>query len=187
MKNTISLENIRNFLMATLAFFVMVTGGVYMYSAYFETPYIVYSPMPFPMAGQKIYPGGVATATATRCNTQKHPVTYKSSRRLTRENSTQPALILESVLITIEPGCSSVSTRINVVPENTPPGFYRFSGVAMVKGLIVEHEVGWNTDVFEVIPKPPAVAPIAGVAPVAGATPLVLPIANAQIKIEVKP
>ena len=179
MKNTISLENIRNFLMATLAFFVLVIGGVYVYSAYFETPYIVYSPLPFTMTGQKIYPGGVATATATRCNTQSTPVTYKSSRRLTRENSTQPALILESVLITIAPGCSSVSTRINVVPENTPPGFYRFSGVAMVKGLIVEHEVGWNTDVFEVIAKPPA-------APAATAAPLVLPIANATVKIEVQ-
>ena len=183
--NMPTLETIRNALLATLAFFIMVIGGVYVYSAYFEKPYIVYNPMPFPMTGQKVYPGGVATATATRCNTQSTPVTYKSSRRLTRENSSQPALILESVLITIEPGCSSVSTRINVVPENTPPGFYRFSGVAMVKGLIVEHEVGWNTDVFEVIPKPPSApaTPASG----AAATPLILPIANATVKIEVKP
>ena len=103
---------------------------------------------------------------------------------MVRENSNQPALILESVLITIEPGCSSVQTRVNVVPETTPPGFYRFSGVAMVKGLIVEHEVGWNTDVFEVLAKPPA-AP-ATPAPGAAATPLVLPIANATVKIEVQ-
>ena len=61
----------------------------------------------------------------------------------------------------------------------TPPGFYRFSGVAMVKGLVVEHEVGWNTDVFEVIAKPPAEAATAA------AVPLVLPIANATVKIEV--
>ena len=47
-----------------------------------------------------------------------------------------------------------VSTRANVVPEDTPPGFYRFSGIATVHGLMIDHEVGWNTDVFEVIKKP---------------------------------
>ena len=181
MKNSISLENIRNFLLATLSLLITIVLAGYVYSAFIEEPYIKYNPMPFPVVTQTVYPGGVATATATRCNTQKHPITYKSSRRLTRENSNQPALVLESVLITIEPGCSSVATRINVVPENTPPGFYRFSGVAMVKGLIVEHEVGWNTDVFEVIAKPPSPAPVAAVPPVVQIT------ENNALKIEVRP
>jgi len=188
--NTPSLKTIRTVLSAMLAFLIILVAGVYVYSAYFEKPYISYTPLPFPVTAQKIYPGGVATATATRCNTQRTPVTYKSSRKLVRESSNQPALILESVLITIDPGCSSVSTRVNVVPENSPPGFYRFSGTAVIKGLIFEHEVGWNTDIFEVVAKPPAPAPapVAAPAPVSGAAavPLVLPIANATVKIEVK-
>ena len=184
--NKPQLKTIRTALSATLAFLVFVVATVYVYSAYFEKPYISYTPLPFPITAQKIYPGGVATATATRCNTQSTPITYKSSRKLVRENSNQPALVLESVLITIEPGCSSVQTRVNVVPETSPPGFYRFAGTAVVKGLIFEHEVGWNTDVFEVLAKPPVPAPGAVGAPGA-AVPLVLPIANAQIKIEVKP
>ena len=107
-----------------------------------------------------------------------------------RENSNQAALVLESVMITIQPGCSTVQTRVNVVPENTPPGYYRFSGVATIKGLIVEHEVEWNTDVFEVLAKPLPVATSPAVAiPLAGASaaPLLLPITNAVVKIEVKP
>ena len=48
-----------------------------------------------------------------------------------------------------------MQTRVNVVPDEAPPGFYRFSGVAIIKGLMVDHEVPWNTDVFEVLAKPP--------------------------------
>ena len=182
--NIPSLQNVRNFLMATLSFLIISVGAVYMYSAYIEKPYVTYTPLPFPMPQKAVYPGGVATATATRCNTRSTEVSYKSTRQFKRENSNEPAIILEPVWITIQPGCSSVSTRVNVVPATATPGFYRFSGTAIIKGLIVEHEVAWNTDVFEVIAKPVAVAtPSAG----AAAVPLVLPIANAQIKIEVKP
>lgn len=176
-----SLEKVRSFLLVLILLMGMGIGGVYFYSAYLEKPPLSYSPLPFPITAKAIYPGGVATAIATRCNTTNAPISYKSSRQLKRENSNQPAIILDSVVITIEPGCSSVSTRVNVVPEETPLGFYRFSGVALPKGLMVEHEVLWNTDVFEVIAKPVAVPAAA-----AGVAPLVLPIANAVVKIEVK-
>lgn len=175
-----ALQNIRNFLLSTLAFLVLSVAVVYVYSAYIEKAVLSYAPLPFPITAKSIYPGGVATATATRCNTSNQTISYKSSRQLKRESSNQAAYVLESVNITIAPGCSTVQTRVNVVPEETPPGFYRFSGVAVIKGLIVEHEVPWMTDVFEVLAKPVA-AP-----PAAAGTPLVLPIANATVKIEVK-
>ena len=174
----ISLKSIRNFLSFTLTLLIASVLLTYVYSVFIEEPYISYNPMPFPLVNKVVPAGGVATATAYRCNTQKTPISYKSSRQLRRENSTQPALILESVLITVEPGCSGVATRINVVPENTPPGFYRFSGVALVRGLIVEHEVGWNTDVFEVVAKVPEPA---------AAAPIVHLTENNRLKIEVKP
>ena len=185
-----SLQIIRNILIVTLLFLTACVGCVYLYSAYIEKPALSYAPLPFPVTSKDIYPGGVAQATATRCNTSKSPIAYKSSRQLKRENSNQAALVLESVVITIAPGCSTVSTRVNVVPEGTPPGHYRFSGVAIIKGLMVDHEVEWNTDVFEVLAKPVVapVVPAVGV-PLAGASaaPLLLPITNAVVKIEVKP
>ena len=175
---TISLKTIRTFLSVIVLLLASSMMLAYIYSAYFEEPSVSYNPLPFPLVDKVVPAGGVATATAYRCNTQKTPISYRSSRQLRRENSSQPALILESVLITIEPGCSNVSTRINVVPETTPPGFYRFSGVAVIKGLIVDHEVGWNTDVFEVVaklPEPAAVAPVVHLTE------------NNRLKIEVKP
>ena len=177
--NILTLRRVRDSLIAVLLLMAMSVGGVYFYSAYIEKPVLSYAPLPFPVTAKVIYPGGVVTATATRCNTSRQTISYKSSRQIKRENSNQAAFVLESVSITIAPGCSSVQTRVNVVPDDAPPGFYRFSGVAVIKGLVVEHEVPWNTDVFEVIAKPVA-AP-----PVAVAAPLVLPIANATVKIEV--
>lgn len=142
------------YLMAVLLFLIVVVGGLFVYSAYVEKPGLSYAPMPFPITATKIYPGGVATATATRCNDSTHNLLYTSTRQIRRENSTVPPLVLESVVITIAPGCSTVQTRINVVPEETKPGFYRFSGIAIFKGLLFDHEVPWNTDVFEVVARP---------------------------------
>ena len=149
-----SLSNIRDFLMLTLAVLIVFIASVYVYAKFFEQPDLTYKPLPFPMVLTVIYPGSVAAAIATRCNTRKTDLSYESSRQLKRENSTQPAVILESVWITAAPGCHPVSTRANVVPEDTQPGFYRFSGVAKVPGLIDFHAVAWNTDLFEVVAIP---------------------------------
>ena len=185
-----SLRTIRTILIVTLLFLGGCVGAVCLYSKYIEKPVLSYAPLPFPIIAKAIYPGGVATATAGRCNSTNSVITYKSSRQLQRENSNQAALVLESVMITIQPGCSTVSTRVNVVPDGTPPGFYRFSGVAVIKGLMADHEVPWNTDVFEVLAKPATDAePPAAPMPLTGASaaPLLLPINNAVVKIEVKP
>ena len=152
--NTQLLQKIRDVLLMLLAVLIMFVVGVYAYAKLFDTPDLTYHPLPFPMVKEVVYPGEVAAAIARRCNLRKTVMTYKSSRQLKRENSTQPAVVLESIEISAEPGCTTVSTRANVVPEDTQPGYYRFSGVAIVPGLIDVHEVGWNTDIFQVIKKP---------------------------------
>ena len=172
-----SLQNVRNFLMATLAFLMLSVAGVYIYSMFFEEPYLRYAPLPFPV-NEKIYPGTAAAAIATRCNSQKTTLLYKTTRKLLSEGTERPETVFPSVDVTAEPGCTTVVSRLNVVPPDTPPGFYRFVGIASVPGLVVEHKVSWNTEIFEVISKPPEVAT---------AAPLILPIANATVKIEVKP
>lgn len=67
--------------------------------------------------------------------------------------SGQAPTILPSIDVTIEPGCEPANSRMNVVPDGTLPGYYRFFGVAQVRGIFVTHEVKWDTDFFEVIPK----------------------------------
>ena len=140
------LQTIRNFLLGAMAFLIMLIGAVYVYSYYIEEPYLSYYPLPFPMVSATVYPGGVAAAIAKRCNKKSAVMSYASTRQLKRENSSQPAVILESIQISAEPGCTTVSTRANVVPDDTQPGFYRFSGVAVIQGLMIEHRVVWNTE-----------------------------------------
>ena len=152
--NIHTLQKLRNALLATLAVLTLSLAGVYIYARFFEQPDLTYKPLPFPMVFNTIYPGSVAAAIATRCNSRKTVLSYQTSRYLRRENSNQPVVILESVWISAEPGCQAVSTRANVVPIDTQPGFYRFGGVARVPGLIDYHDVGWNTDVFEVVARP---------------------------------
>lgn len=148
------LQKVRNGLLGTLAALILFVASVYIYARFFEQPDLSYKPLPFPMVFNEIYPGSVAAAIANRCNSRNTVLSYQSSRYLRRENSNQPAVILESIWISAEPGCQRVSTRANVVPIDTQPGFYRFGGVAHVPGLIDFHDVGWNTDVFEVLAKP---------------------------------
>jgi len=149
-----TLKKILNFLLATLSFLIFCILCVYLYSRFIEKATLSYTDLPFPTLSKSVYPGDVVTAIATRCNSSNSTLTYQTSRTLKRENSLQADVVLPSVEISAKPGCSPVSTKANVVPSDTLPGFYRFAGVAVLKGLMVDHEVGWNTDVFEVVARP---------------------------------
>ena len=157
--NIHTLQKLRDALLATLTALILFVVCVYVYSRFIEKPTLSYTDLPFPTLVKAVHPGEVVTAIATRCNSSSTTLTYRTSRTLKRENSAQADIILQSVEISAAPGCSPVSTKANVVPEDTLPGFYRFAGVALIKGLMYDHEVGWNTDVFEVVAKPMKVKP----------------------------
>ena len=190
-------------LYTAVAMAVTVAGG-YVYSHFFEEPYLTYKNVPFVVDGITV-PGGPASSSVIRCSTSDKTEAYKTTRNFQKMGANQPAIILPSIDVTVEPGCEPGISRINVVPDNTLPGYYRFYGVASVEGLFTTHKVAWGTSFFEVAAKPPAPAPVAPVAPVAApassavpptvaiplsgapAAPLLLPITNAVVKIEVKP
>ena len=162
-----TLKKILNFLMPYLAFAVfLIVNAIAQHdiSSFYVYGFVIiamivgdilsYTDLPFPTLSKAVYSGDVVTAIATRCNSSNSILTYQTSRILKKENSPQADVVLPSVAISAKPGCSPVSTKANVVPSDTLPGFYRFSGVAILKGLMVDHEVGWNTDVFEVVARP---------------------------------
>lgn len=162
-------------LVYTATVMVLILAGGYVYSKFIEEPYLSYKNVPFTVVGTAV-PGGPATAPVVRCSTSDKTESYKTTRNFQKMGANQPAIILPSIDVTVEPGCEPAISRINIVPDNTLPGWYRFFGVAGVQGLVVEHKVAWGTSFFEVVAKPP---------PVAVPAPLVLPIENATVKIEV--
>lgn len=158
-----------------LALMMVTVFGAFIYSKYFEVPYLSYKNVPFTVVGTAV-PGGPASAPVIRCSTSDKTESYRTTRNFQKMGANQVAIVLPSVEVTIEPGCAPAVSRINIVPDNSLPGWYRFYGVAGSQGLFVEHKVPWGTGFFEVVAKPP---------PVAAAAPLVLPIENATVKIEV--
>lgn len=147
------MSKIFNGLAFILLALVMLLGGTYFYSVYFEEPFLSYKGMPFHVQGPT-YAGGPAVGIIQRCSSADSTRSYTTSRGFQKMGSGQPPTILPSIDTTIEPGCEPATSRMNVVPDGTVPGYYRFFGVAQVRGLFVTHEVRWDTDFFEVIPKP---------------------------------
>jgi len=142
-----------NSLACILLALVVLLGGSYLYSAYFEQPFLSYKGMPFHVAGPT-YAGGPAVGIIQRCSSADSTRSYTTSRSFQRMGTDQQPTILPSIDVTVEPGCEPANSRMNIVPEGTQPGWYRFFGVAQVRGLFVTHEVKWDTDFFEVIPRP---------------------------------
>lgn len=142
-----------NTLAGVFAMLVILLAGSYFYSAFLEEPYLSYKNMPFAVPGV-IVAGGPAISPVMRCSSASTTQAYTTTRNFQKLGANQAPFILPSIDITVEPGCSPATSRMNVVPDNAVPGFYRFSGVATVRGLFVDHQVHWNTDFFEVVEKP---------------------------------
>ena len=142
-----------NVLAYTLLALVLLLGGSYVYSAFFETPWMHYKNMPFHVTG-KVYPGGAAAAPILRCSSATITQAYTTTRAFQKMGANQAPSMLPSLSLTVEPGCEPAITRLNIVPDNTLPGWYRFYGKAAIHGLFVVHEVDWATDFFEVIARP---------------------------------
>lgn len=162
----------------TLAFIllalVLLLGGSYVYSAFFESPYLYYKNMPFHVSGV-VNPGGPAVSPILRCSSATTTQAYTTTRAFQKIGANQAPSMLPSLSLTVEPGCEPAISRINIVPDNTLPGWYRFYGKASIRGLLVVHEVDWATDFFEVTARP------------VKKTEIVLHTKDQNITVEVKP
>ena len=148
--NTKLIFNVLAYILLAL---VLLLGGSYIYSAFFEVPWLYYKNMPFHVTGT-VYPGGPAIAPILRCSSATTTQAYTTTRAFQKMGANQAPSMLPSLSLTVKPGCEPAITRINIVPDNTLPGWYRFYGKAAIHGLFVVHEVDWATDFFEVIAKP---------------------------------
>ena len=136
-----------------LLFLVALMGGGYIYSAFFEEPWLSYREMPFAVHGP-VTAGGPASSHVIRCNSTKTSKSYTTTRGFQKMGANAPPILLPSLDLTVEPGCEKAISRINIVPDGTLPGWYRFTGTAAVHGFLVWHEVQWGTNFFEVVAAP---------------------------------
>lgn len=163
-----------NALVFTLLLLCTLLLFSYFYSAYLEEPYLSYKEMPFAVPSP-VYAGGPAVSHVVRCNSTKTTKQYTTTRGFQKMGGNQPPIILPSIDLSLEPGCEPAISRINIVPDGTVPGYYRFVGVASVQGLLSWHQVPWGTDFFQVIAKP------------VKDTEIIVHTENKEVKIEMLP
>lgn len=140
-------------LMIVAGAMVFTLAGAYIHSAYFGKPWLSYGNMPFPITGTA-YPGDKVLLELIRCNRTNEPQQLRSTSALIPEDKTLAAISLEDVSVTVQPGCSPLTHRMNIVPLGTPSGYYRYAGVATVKGLMVDHKVPWNSELIFIAAPP---------------------------------
>ncbi len=115
---------------------------------YFEPPYLRYEDLPWPVTLAKVRPGQVIPVRVRRCNDSKQVRAYTVTHQLVSVDS-ERRYVMEPRLTTIEPGCETTTSEINVIPAGTPPGMYRVVG-AGIGDTLRSWAVPWHSQPFEV-------------------------------------
>lgn len=137
-------------LVVTVSMLTFVVATCLGWSVMFESPYLTYGNLPFE-ATPAVRAGETIDLVVQRCNAARTKRNYTTTRVLTNID-VGTVLLLPSVVVDIEPGCTSSISRIHQIPATAAPGVYRLSGVAMVSGLVMNHRVPWVSRPFEVLP-----------------------------------
>lgn len=104
------------------------------------------------VAESPIRAGQVVPLRVERCNSTGKPLTYANARNLVRVDGTSDTTVLESSTVTMQAGCETVRSLINVVPLDTPPGIYEIHGTASYLYRDRRREAVWKSSRFEVVP-----------------------------------
>jgi hypothetical protein len=139
------------FVSATL---FIVCASILIYARWFEKPWLIYQNLPFPAVMLKVHPGDAVPLVIERCNSTKVIKQYSITHSLLNTDSKNLGLLpvlLPSLPLSIEPGCSRYITKVHITPIDTAPGTYKFFGSASIQGLLVTHDVEWYSEEFEVV------------------------------------
>lgn len=135
------------FAVIALAFVLLTLPS---WAALLETAPLTYDNIPFPVESP-VHSGDVLRVTVERCNRSSGALSYTLSRTLTNTESKE-TWALPMGGSDIPPGCQAVQSRLNILPDDLPPGRYVLSAVSQVPGRFRTFAVSWRTQEFEVVP-----------------------------------
>ena len=139
------------------AFVVAVMAAVSMAVVYFllaEPPYLSYGNLPFPALVKRVEQGEPVALTVLRCNSSSVTHVYDMTRSLINHQTGKSTALPGSARIPIAPGCHVEINRANIIKIDTEPGVYSIWGMAFAQGTLRTHTISWQSQPFEVIPKP---------------------------------
>ena len=138
------------FLLYLTCILIVACAGILGWALFFEKPFLYYQNLPFP-APQTVRAGEAVSLSVERCNSDTVSRAYNTTHGV-RSVETGHAVLLPDVSASIEPGCQRDTSKVNVIPKDTPPGKYTVFGVAQVAGLLRHFEIPWYSEQFEVVP-----------------------------------
>lgn len=145
----------KNTLTASLNFIgwsgITILLGALGYFGLAEQPYLSYGNLPFPVLTPIVKPGQAVQLTVSRCNDDSRQRVYGIARTLVPLAPGLKAYVLPSGSASVDPGCTTAISSVNVIPLGVPPGRYWIQGSAEVNGSIRTFVVAWRSMPFEVI------------------------------------
>lgn len=119
---------------------------------FIEIPALSYKNLPFPALLPQVMAGEIIPLQINRCNSSDENQNYNTTRTLENIVTHESYLLPESRTL-IKPGCDSVTSRFNLMPEDLPSGRYYLYGTAEVRGHAHLLIVDWRSPEFNVIGK----------------------------------
>ena len=121
-----------------------------LYLVFFEPPWLVYSNLPFPVLNNPVRAGEAVELKVSRCSSDTHTRLYAISHKLVPSDGGD-VTILRATESSIEPGCNTLKSSINVVPLDAKPGKYVVTGYGEIQGIIRSSSIAWRSEEFEVV------------------------------------
>ncbi|MCW2763994.1 MAG: hypothetical protein JWR85_4195 [Marmoricola sp.] len=137
-------------LLKALAVMGLMGVGMTIYALYWEGSYLYYQNLPFDVQ-VPVEAGRPVTMVIERCNKSKTEQVYVTTRGLKRMDDGFE-LILPAMTMTIAPGCHRSINKTIIVPRDIKPGTYHLFGMSVAKGMVVDHQIPWYSEPFDVVP-----------------------------------
>lgn len=139
-------------LAALCALMIAGASGVVVWLSIFDKSWLTYPNMPLPVLRTTVHAGEVVPLSVRRCNSGDTTRTYIISHSLVAIDGSQPEVVLPPITASAKRGCSTVESRINIVPLSTPPGVYRIDGTTEINGWVRNFSLLWYSEPFKVVP-----------------------------------
>ena len=146
-------RQIYNYSTSVFAFGILLASFSICYALFYETPWMYYKNSIFETEGRNyFYTGEIVPLKLERCSSSKTTEYYSISHSL-KSIDNNSYYVLPEAYVSIEPGCTIITSNINRLPLDLPSGKYIIFGAAHIKGLIKNYDIKWSSVEFTVLEK----------------------------------
>ena len=134
------------------ALMIAFASAIVVWLSLFDGPWLTYPILPLPVLMKSVHAGEAIPLSVLRCNSGEATRTYIISHSLVSIDGSQLEVVLPPLTASAKRGCSTVESRVNIVPAGTPPGTYRIEGITEINGAVRNFSLPWMSEPFEVVP-----------------------------------